>query len=127
MNDSPTLTIDDAYSGIRSFFSQPGAVIAKNRNGRCMYRTPEGGKCAVGCLIPDELYESRFDHSPDREHIGMDLHEIVSEVWPGSVGDEQLVSFLEQAQNRHDNSPSAGSFLPLLDSLAHEFGLEVPS
>lgn len=22
----------------------------------CMYRTPDGLKCAVGCLIPDELY-----------------------------------------------------------------------
>lgn len=27
----------------------------------CMYRTPGGKMCAVGCLIPDELYSESFD------------------------------------------------------------------
>lgn len=27
----------------------------------CMYRTPNGLKCAVGCLIPDEDYSDRFE------------------------------------------------------------------
>ena len=26
-----------------------------------MYRTPEGEKCAVGALIPDELYDIKFE------------------------------------------------------------------
>ena len=28
----------------------------------CMYRNPSGLKCAVGCLIPDELYDPRMDN-----------------------------------------------------------------
>ena len=30
-------------------------------SGTCLYRTPDGLKCAVGCLIPEEMY------SPDME------------------------------------------------------------
>ena len=30
-------------------------------NGKCLYRTPDGMRCAVGCLIPDELYDPRMD------------------------------------------------------------------
>lgn len=26
-----------------------------------MYRSPEGLKCAVGCLIPDDLYQKEMD------------------------------------------------------------------
>jgi hypothetical protein len=27
----------------------------------CLYRGPEGLKCAIGCLIPDELYLSKME------------------------------------------------------------------
>lgn len=32
-----------------------------SNNGACMYRAPNGCKCAVGCLIPDELYSPYFE------------------------------------------------------------------
>lgn len=32
---------------------------------KCMYRSPAGGKCAIGCVIPDKLY------SPDLERWGI--------------------------------------------------------
>lgn len=28
---------------------------------RCTYRNPDGAKCAVGALIPDELYDSQIE------------------------------------------------------------------
>jgi hypothetical protein len=28
---------------------------------RCLYRGPNGTKCAIGCLIPDELYKLAFE------------------------------------------------------------------
>jgi hypothetical protein len=27
----------------------------------CKYRTEDGRKCAIGCLIPDDLYEERWE------------------------------------------------------------------
>ena len=29
--------------------------------GSCLYRGPDGTKCAVGCLIPDDLYSSQME------------------------------------------------------------------
>ena len=34
---------------------------AVNGSGGCVYRSPEGLKCAIGCLIPDELYRSSME------------------------------------------------------------------
>lgn len=30
----------------------------------CVYRNPEGLRCAIGCLIPDEKYETYFENRP---------------------------------------------------------------
>ena len=29
----------------------------------CMYRTPDGRRCAVGCLIPDNRYDPAFEQT----------------------------------------------------------------
>lgn len=29
---------------------------------KCLYRGPNGLKCAIGCLIPDELYDNNMDY-----------------------------------------------------------------
>lgn len=29
--------------------------------GKCMYRSPDNHKCAIGCLIPDEKYRSSME------------------------------------------------------------------
>lgn len=34
---------------------------ALNNDGECMYRTSEGLMCAVGCLIPDNLYNENME------------------------------------------------------------------
>ena len=38
-----------------------------NSNGDCVYRGSHGRKCAIGCLIPDELYD------PSIEGHGVDI------------------------------------------------------
>lgn len=35
---------------------------ASSAGGACMYRGPGGTACAVGCLIPDELYDSLIEN-----------------------------------------------------------------
>lgn len=37
---------------------------AEGPDGKCMYRAPNGDRCAVGCIIPDEQYK------PDMEGVG---------------------------------------------------------
>lgn len=62
----------------------------------CLYRGPDGTKCAVGCLIADEDYRPAME----REVVGLlDRDEI-----PGLAGIS--LSVLQQAQRTHDHSPT---------------------
>lgn len=36
-------------------------LVSVNSAGNCLYRSPEGLKCAIGCLIPDERYSPDFE------------------------------------------------------------------
>jgi len=68
--------------------------------GRCLYRGPEGRKCAVGCLIPDKNY------SPYME--GRNIIAIACE---GTLSYETQKLFVEHGnllfglQQVHDHSP----------------------
>ncbi|MGQ7794436.1 hypothetical protein ACUN0C_18680 [Faunimonas sp. B44] len=66
---------------------------AMNQEGDCLYRAPDGTKCAVGCLIPDHLYDRslednsvRFlprkilDQLPDVNLLG-DLQDVHDSAW----------------------------------------------
>lgn len=56
-----------------------------NAEGECVYRSPNGTSCAVGCLIPDELYNPDFEMNSVkylplgvREYLGLDNMEMLS-------------------------------------------------
>jgi hypothetical protein len=44
---------------------------SSEKNGTCVYRASDGNKCAVGCFIPDELYEPEMDEGQS-EYDGID-------------------------------------------------------
>ena len=108
-----------AYENIRAYFSREGAVLAKSEQGFCSYRTTEGNKCAVGALIPDEMYVSDME-------CGMvyDLLEEFPIVKDYLRGVDE--SFLIKAQSLHDHDASdAPNFVARLDFLADQFELEL--
>ena len=63
----------------------------------CLYRTPDGLKCAIGCLIPDEKYRAEMELDPD-------IWEEVMEV--AGISDEQDW-LARQLQRSHDSSTTA--------------------
>lgn len=84
----------------------------------CLYRSPKGLACAVGCLIPDSIY------SEDME--GQDIEDLLAE---GSWFGDQLdhlrphVELLMDLQEVHDtNYPS--SWKKKLDAVAQKYWLE---
>lgn len=39
--------------------------------GNCVYRAPDGCRCAAGCLIPDDKYRESMEHcSADADQVG---------------------------------------------------------
>lgn len=117
------MTLQETYAGIREYFSRPGAELAGGSGQSCYYRHPNGSKCAVGCLIPDEQYDPEWDHGTYAgPHV---FDEVVRTVWPEQAYDADFREFLRQAQVEHDTSSSVTSFLIGLDRLARDRGLEV--
>lgn len=51
-------------------------------DGNCRYRGADGTKCAIGCLIPDERYEARFEGSSVYEDLVAKAAGITSEQCP---------------------------------------------
>lgn len=68
---------------------------------QCMYRTPEGLKCAIGCLIPDDKY------CPSMEGTGAEsLRLIYSDVLPPVRA--TLLHGMQRAHDQHDISIPVG-------------------
>lgn len=68
--------------------------------GDCLYRTHTGLKCAIGCLIPDDIYD------PDMENQSAG-HLLTRWTIPGlhhQGYDHPLATFLNKLQTIHDDS-----------------------
>jgi len=65
----------------------------------CLYRAPNGDKCAIGCLISDENY------SPGLELEPLDSPMVINALMASgvSVDDPRILRLLENLQCLHDN------------------------
>jgi len=71
------------------------AVARLDHIDKCLYRTEDGLKCALGALIPDELYKPGFE----KEATSVVLDQL-------SIWDTDLKEFLTAAQNRLHDEPA---------------------
>jgi hypothetical protein len=110
-------TVEQVYKYQREYFSRPGAVLAKEGS-TCMYRVgynADGPGCAVGCMIPNELYH---DHYEDCEGQASD------EIWHLLVedgiitGNEEIQKWISTTQALHDDDTTldATHFVKQLDN-----------
>lgn len=115
------ITLESAYKQIKEYFSRDGAKLARTTNPSawptCRYRMEDGSKCAVGCLIPDELYDSSFDDGELFPEM------IMRKVWPEI--DNELVQKLRSIQVMHDRAFSVDDFLMKLNDFALVNGVSV--
>lgn len=61
--------------------------------GTCLYRSPDGSKCAIGCLMPDNLYRPEFEGRAITE-----LPRVVLQ----AISKPSMTGFLYNLQNLHD-------------------------
>lgn len=85
---------------------------------RCMYRGANGTSCAIGCLIPDDKYEARFEgltpntdpenyvSKMERKAAAIAFREMLSEVVGATTADDY--DFLRSLQQIHDFGEATG-------------------
>lgn len=128
-------TAQEAYEAIRKHFTQPGVQYGYDHEvSECCYRTPDGWVCAVGALIPEELY-FRLAEECRIEGEGVKMLAKIPELHDLLNGDDPMgqikLEFLTAAQRAHDycaeNDRPMGEFIRRLDERAQEFFLHVPA
>jgi hypothetical protein len=121
------MTIQEAYEAQKAWFSREGAVYGYEfYGGRCVYRgnnDPNSDcRCAVGCLMPNEAYDPKFDKSGGvviESVLEYHNHENPAlKKWAEGINAE-LLGYLRGAQAIHDscaeNDEPISDFLDKLD------------
>lgn len=104
---------------------KPSVIRNIYSGNRCVYRNPNGLKCAVGILIPDEQYTSCFDEK------GISLSEIIEEV-PALQGiDSSLLISLQRTHDAASDNHEVNGFMEDLESgfqrVARMYNLTLPA
>ncbi len=98
------------------------AVIYKNgvRFFKCVYKAPNGFKCAIGCLIPDELYDPEIENEDVHNMTGLLNTVMKTALGDIDYDDRQFLGSLQWIHDRVD--PDYWSIY--LDKFAIEHKLE---
>lgn len=103
---------DLAWNGLKAQGFKRSKVVG---GPRCLYRSQNGLKCAIGHCIPDEIY------SPLMEEEGLDkVMEIIG------VPDN-LFPFAEDLQHAHDGAESPAGMEGNLRRFAERHSLTIPA
>lgn len=109
-----TLNRQQVYEKVREFFSRPGAVFGYSGS-MCVYRGDGDPlspvRCAIGCLLPDNLYDDGMENTGAEEVYNGDWHNFDdsgNEYEGYGIGhlfdpsDEGMPYFLSEMQEIHD-------------------------
>jgi hypothetical protein len=101
-----------AFLGMKS----QGFKMSVNGNGVCAYRSPNGLKCAVGFLIPDDKYSKSLEGLSASSEVILGITEV-------SPHDKR---FLKDLQEIHDISFSPDNMSYDLKVFAENHRLTIP-
>lgn len=90
---------------VTHLFDQGGK---SEHGGLCRYRDPYGNSCAVGCLIPDEIYDPGIEGAGLRGLTERRFHserqlKLVKVLERSGIAEPTLRKLLERLQSVHDN------------------------
>ena len=115
MNSEIQELFNKIYLGLKSQNFEQSAVY-ENGNLRCLYPGPNGLKCAVGFLIPDEKYNESIEHMSPWNLVVEGIVEL---------SDIHII-FLREMQSIHDNACDPEDMRLELESYAKDLGLVIP-
>lgn len=114
------MTKQEAFDRVWEHFIVDGQPLSRV-GGRCYYRSPFGAKCAIGLLIPDELYRDEFDSGGGMSATTLLQRPEFQEFQPLLTG-----GFCERLQAAHDCSDSRIGMEERMRRIAEEHSLSIP-
>lgn len=96
------MTLQEIFDTVVAHLRKQGRKSTTLVNQHCVYRAPNGDKCAIGCLIRDEDYDRSIEGltvRAVRHYIGELLH------WPSDLGKRRtkLLVALQNGVGELDN------------------------
>lgn len=90
--------VDKVYKHFVVDVGKPSFEVVEDCHGRisCLYRGPDGSKCAVGLFIPDEEYKSEFENT--------EVEVVADKVSVFPVTEEDFDLFICAFQDVHDDA-----------------------
>ena len=105
----------ELYDYIGTFLIKQGKQ-SKDDNG-CVYRSPNGTKCAVGCVLSNSYYRKRMDND------GYSVLELIENFKLPNFF-QKFDEFLDDAQNVHDNNRNWNDGIHSFKKVWHFIGLK---
>lgn len=88
----------EIFQKVKTHLLQQNARSFGTDEGSCLYKSPDGKKCAVGCLISPEFYSTKLEYMTVSSPI-------ILEAVENSIGrelDEKDEHLLHKLQSLHD-------------------------
>ena len=127
LTEIPAMTAQQVFDRVATHLFTQGRRATLGLAGGCRYRTPDGLKCAVGCMIPDALYLPEMDKNAKDSNLGLSAEELIEE-FSEMEPLRPHMDLLMDLQSVHDGYPSwdnAESVLrKRIKKVAGEFGLD---
>jgi hypothetical protein len=102
------------------------AILKGDGSPSCAYRGDDGMMCAVGCLIPDELYDPSLEGKTADSLIVSDALGNAGIVFAVLDGSDPMCKLLGALQSIHDSCDSLFWYKHLSKAAEH-FNLEMPN
>lgn len=117
------MTLQEIYDAVVLHLATQGRP-AMDEDGNCLYRGPGKTKCAVGCLIPDEMYDPVMDSGGGKSITDLVLHKQYSLPEYFYVGEvEELLTDLQAAHDFWTMGGDTG-LAEELNRIAGKYGLD---
>ena len=91
------MTAQEIFDKVVAHLRSQGCKSQESAGGMCVYRGPNGTKCAAGCLIEDKYYRRAFEGNTF-EHIILSSNALSAQF-------STHVELIQALQNAHDMNP----------------------
>lgn len=111
----------EVFDHIWNYFLDPNHDRGVNEMGDCVYRAPDGSKCAFGCLLEDGDYDSLMEGRSASEIV--EAFDLDSTCFSPEVSWE----FLDEMQTAHDSNLNKETMYSSFIHVAKQWNLSVYS